>query len=413
MKKPQVENSPMSTEAVDTNDASAQSDKLEPNHGATHESSHEPSHEVSSKTISEASKATTPRVRTQATPKTNKLVWLVLFLLLLISLGALAVSAWLYQQITQQKSEFMAELSEQQSQFQQELSAPQAKIAELSQQLQAISKTSIQVDNLQKNQQGLTQKVSALAQRSPTHWIAAEAQYLSSLAGRKLLLEQDPATAAQLLIAADQRIAAINDPALIPLRKAFAKDIAMVQSITPVDVASSALSIEQVIEMLNQLPLNREITKSNAEDTNQELSSSWSDWRANLAKSWHTITKDFVTISHRTNNITPLLSSDQRWYLTENIKNKLLQAQLALYRNDQVNFSASLKTASLWVSQYYDVNNEQVAHIINTLNKLSALVIKPVAIPQLESTQPLQQLTSYGQLPMAQDEAPLVNEAVQ
>ncbi|MBV7317271.1 uroporphyrinogen-III C-methyltransferase [Shewanella sp. NIFS-20-20] len=389
MEKSPVETKPKHVEPASSHEANARQTV----ETVTHEDSSTP--------------ADAPTMASQPTPRhsgTNKLVWFCLLLLLLISLAAMGVSWWLYQQLSLQRAALTSQLDQNQQQLQQQLTQPSAAIVQLQQQLKATKHSAEQMAQLQDAQQRLSQKVSALSQRNPNHWMASEAQYLAGLAGRKLLLEGDPATAEQLLIAADERIAAMNDPALIPLRKALAKDIATMKAMQPVDITGTAFTLGQVIESLDSLPLNRAKMQASASETDNELSESLTDWRSNLAKTWHAITQDFVTISHRNTDITPLLSPDQRWYLTENIRTKLLQAQLALYRNDQLNYRQSLQMAILWIKQYYDLNSASVTKTLTTLETLEKLQLTPLHLDKLESTLPLKQLINYGSLPIAAED---------
>ncbi|MGR5543359.1 uroporphyrinogen-III C-methyltransferase, partial [Vibrio campbellii] len=71
--------------------------------------------------------------------------------------------------------------------------------------------------------------------RRPNDWLLAEADHLVKLAGRKLFLEKDAVTATRLMETADQRIATLNDPSLVPLRQQMAKDITELKGIPLVD----------------------------------------------------------------------------------------------------------------------------------------------------------------------------------
>lgn len=71
--------------------------------------------------------------------------------------------------------------------------------------------------------------------RRPNDWLLAEADYLVKMAGRKLWLEHDVVSATRLMENADQRISALNDPSLTPLRRAMADDIATLKAIPLID----------------------------------------------------------------------------------------------------------------------------------------------------------------------------------
>ena len=81
----------------------------------------------------------------------------------------------------------------------------------------------------------LQTKVLDLDDKRPNDWMLAESEYLVRMAGRKLWLEHDIVSAITLLGNADERIKALNDPSLMPIRKALAEDIAKLKGMPRVD----------------------------------------------------------------------------------------------------------------------------------------------------------------------------------
>ena len=66
--------------------------------------------------------------------------------------------------------------------------------------------------------------------KQPSDWVLAEADYLLRVAGRKLWLEHDVATSSRMLHAADQRLADLHDPSLLPVREKIHDDIQQLQN---------------------------------------------------------------------------------------------------------------------------------------------------------------------------------------
>lgn len=322
-------------------------------------------------------------------------VWGLLFLLLIITAVGAFAGFYLYQQLQTQKT-VTANLNQKLTTL---LIKPTEQIAQLSKQQSQLTGTlNKEFAQLNTEQSKLQQRVSVLAQRSPNTWRAEEALYLVRLAGRKLWLEHDPRTAASLLKAADERIESMMDPSLTPLRKALSKDISAVLSIKEADISGTALTLDDIIDNLDQLPLHRTEMNTSNTDNNDDMSNSVSDWQTNLAKSWHALIDDFVLIRKRTTDAAPLLEPNQQWYLIENIQNKLLQAQLALYRQDQVNYRSSLALAKKWISQYFDLSNAKVESTLSTLDALLTLKIETTQIKHFQSMKPLTQVVNYGNL---------------
>ncbi|ACJ27232.1 HemX [Shewanella piezotolerans WP3] len=323
-------------------------------------------------------------------------VIITLFLLLIIAFATAAGGYHLYQQLETQKAQSLAL----EQKLQAELVKPNQRIAFLEQQQnQFKSAVDLALSTAQSEQTQLQERVSIIAQRNPNHWRAEEAKYLVRLAGQKLWLEKDPSTATSLLKAADERIKSMRDPSLMPLRKALAKDIAATASIKNTDIAGTVLTLDTLIDGLETLPLNRAETHFSAEELKDtQVSDSLDDWQSNLAKSWQALIDDFVIIRKRTTDAAPLLEPDQQWYLVENTRNKLLQAQLALYRQDQVNYRNSVKLARKWVYQYFDLKDQQVTDALTTLDALETLKIQTTSLERFDSSNLLNQLVTYGNL---------------
>ncbi|RLV60289.1 uroporphyrinogen-III methylase [Parashewanella curva] len=346
----------------------------------------------SAQTESEPSKTMVDsKVETTAKVKTSIWISLSILFCLAVSIAIVAAGYHFYTQQQLKELEWQQQLAnveqklDQQSAHSAQLMARDQSLNEHSQQLQN------QIDELETN-------VSGLAKRSPKHWMAAEADYLVRMAGRKLWLENDPLTSSELLKAADQQIAAMQDPSLLPIRKAISRDLLKVKSIHETDVSGAVFAIDGVIEQLNSLSLNQFKPKDEAPADDNVLSESINDWKENINKTWQALIKDFIHIRKRQGDVQPLMSPKQRWYLEENIKNKLLQAQLALYRNDEVNFHHSIKLAHLWLSEYFDLQDETTKNALNELEQLKKLTLSHTQIRRFDSVPLLKQLVTYGDL---------------
>lgn len=353
---------------------------------------------------SQTAKAT-PSSTPSQTAASNRSSWAIRFgVLLALGLTActLAGGFMLYQQMQQQLLAQDAKNIALQDQLQQALLQPNQRIGQLEQQQLNDAKTYQELTKLAEDQNQLQDRINKLAQRSPTHWMASEAEYLVNMAGRKLWLEKDPRTATDLLKSADETIAAMNNPALLPIRKALAKDIAATASIKTTDIDGSVLALDALIEQLDKLPLNRTDAETDApEDTN--ITGDLNDWQSNLGKTWKALTQDFITIRHRTADAPALLAPEQQWYLVENIRHKLLQSQLALYRYDRAAYHQSLMMVRKWIQTYFDTQDHSTAEAIAKIDKLATLELDPITLKSFAAKPLLLQLTSYGELTSSED----------
>jgi uncharacterized protein HemX len=102
---------------------------------------------------------------------------------------------------------------------------------------------------LQQNNQQQTSEPSQ-------QWKANEARYLLQVASRKLLLDQDTMAAQQALVLADQALAQAAMPGLITVRAQIAKDIVLLNSYQPVDLAGVVKEIGQLSNSLKPQTTN-------------------------------------------------------------------------------------------------------------------------------------------------------------
>ncbi len=233
------------------------------------------------------------------------------------------------------------------------LAEQQATISSLqSQQSSALNEIERAQSSVTEQVEGLSRKVLDLDTKRPNDWMLAEAEYLVRMAGRKLWLEQDAVSAAMMLANADERLAAVNDPTLVPIRKALADDIASIKSVKKVDREGLVIKLNSINDQVDKLKLAG-IIMARAEEPDLTLSESVDDWQENLKKSWASFSENFVTVRRRDGNVEALLSPQQHWYLSENLKGKLLQAQLAVYREQQEIYDSALAQSEQWLTDYF------------------------------------------------------------
>ncbi|MCF5868572.1 uroporphyrinogen-III C-methyltransferase [Aeromonas veronii] len=263
--------------------------------------------------------------------------------------------------------------------------AQQAELAQLKQQLaialskidQTSSKDAEQLaaldqtqQRLQGEMQGLQNRVLDLNDKRPNDWMLAESEYLVRMAGRKLWLEHDLVSAITLLGNADERIAALNDPSLMPIRKALAEDITKLKGMPRIDREGLTLKLAALSDQIELLPLSTVSMPEAKAEPDQAVSTNPDEWESNLKKNWVKFTENFVTIRRRDGAVEALLSPQQEIFLRENLKTKLLQAQLSVYREQQALYEDSLDKAQRWLTQYFDTNNSATRYMQGEIDKL-------------------------------------------
>ncbi|MFP2769256.1 uroporphyrinogen-III C-methyltransferase [Oceanisphaera sp. KMM 10153] len=281
---------------------------------------------------------------------------------------------------TEQLNRMQAELQQQQSRLEQAENEQSSKLAAV---VSNQNSTSEKLD-------GLSHKVLDLDSKRPNDWMLAEAEYLVRMAGRKLWLEQDAVSAAMMLANADERLAALNDPGLTSVRRALADDIANIKSVKKVDREGLVIKLNSINDQVDKLSLAG-VIMARAEEPDFTLSESVGDWKENLKKSWSSFSDSFVTVRRRDGNVEALLSPQQHWYLSENLKGKLLQAQLAVYREQQEIYDSALAQAEQWLQDYF-ADDSVRQFMLEQLKQLDGQQIKVDYPEQFSAQERLQQL---------------------
>ncbi|MCQ4969518.1 uroporphyrinogen-III C-methyltransferase [Atlantibacter hermannii] len=244
-------------------------------------------------------------------------------------------------------------------------------------------------ENLTRQLDEVQQKVATISGTDAKTWLLAQSDFLVKLAGRKLWSDQDVTTAAALLKSADASLADMNDPSLIAARRAITEDIASLSAVSQVDYDGIILKLNQLSNQVDNLRLadnDNDSAPMDSDDT--ELSSTLSEWRQNLVKSWHSFMDSFITIRRRDDTAVPLLAPNQDIYLRENIRSRLLVAAQAVPRHQNETYKQSLDNVSTWVRAYYDTEDAATKSFLETLDALSQQNIT-MDVPETLQSQPI------------------------
>lgn len=253
----------------------------------------------------------------------------------------------------------------------------------------AKQQTALFVEQQENSIQALQKAFTDIKGRRPNDWLLAEAEHLVKQAGRQLWLAKDIDTATLLILAADKRIADLNDPSLTPIREAIAADVQTLKAIQTVDTDGIVLKLMTLQKQIETLPITNAILPPAAIEAEKTVSANMTDWKENLKTSLEQFFNQFVTYRVLEGNATPLLSPDQVFYLQANLKAKLDQAIEGAFRENQVIYQDSLNLASEWVARFYDTDSSATQSVLKTLNELSQLSVVVTFPAQLESQQPI------------------------
>jgi uroporphyrin-III C-methyltransferase len=328
--------------------------------------------------------------------KSSKLALLIALLALFLVIILIFTAGYFYKlnktQSEQQQltiSQLSTALSSQEDTLSQQNAELQSVLGQVNQQLQQVKNQSQLYSS---DLQSLQRRVAETSVRHPNDWILTEVEYLLRLAGSKIWLESDPATAAELLSAADQRLLVLSDPSLNPLRSALLEDINTLQSLPKRDPDGVVLALSNLESRVNKLQLVAASLSESGDQDTSEISTDIKDWSENLSKSWSSFVESFVVINKRDVKVQALLSPEQKWYLQENLRAALAKAEFAVYREQQDIYNLALQTASGLLTDYYDLTDNTTNHFFKSIERLMEQKVSVDYPDQLKSAPVLERI---------------------
>jgi uroporphyrin-III C-methyltransferase len=265
----------------------------------------------------------------------------------------------------------------------------QTRISQLEQQLQKtnakLSTESLARKDAQSEHQALNatlQNVSEKLGRSTVAWRMAEVEYLLTVANHRLTLAHDQQTAMAVFATADDRLKAIGDPALLPVRKKIASELTALRAVQQIDIPGLALQVGSLAEGVMQLPLTDK--KRLAIATEKQTRQTPQDWQEIPAAVWSDI-KSLVQVRRHQQPTEPLLPPQQAWFLYQNLQLKFEQARLAVLQHNTAVFRQSVNEAADWLQAYFDSESSAVVSVQNTLTEMREIELQP-ALPDVSGS---------------------------
>jgi uncharacterized protein HemX len=213
--------------------------------------------------------------------------------------------------------------------------------------------------------------------RSRDDWLLAEVEQTLAIAAQQLQLAGSVQAALVALQNADARLARSDRPQFLPLRRAIARDVERLKNAPSLDVAGMTVRIDQVIAAVDSLPLlvdgrtQGAAPRSAAGDAPAAAESAW-------RRAWHGMweeLKGLVRVQRLDAADPSLIAPENRFYLRENLKLRLLHARIALLQRDEAAFRGDIKAAQGWLNRWFDVRQKPVATAAQTLAQLAAAAV--------------------------------------
>lgn len=247
------------------------------------------------------------------------------------------------------------------------------------------------VTQLSQNQQIQSKKISSLEQtfqqiknlkqRDHQGWVIAEAEYLMRIAQYRLTLLHDPNGAIKALTLADQQLANLNQPHLVPARQAVISEIQSLRDYHPPNKVTILLQLNETMRhLVIQSPVNLGLgnTKSPSNAENRSVSqTNTNGFRGFIEAVWRSIS-EHINIQHYSRRITNLSAITTQTQTLQSIYVNLENAKTAVLIGDNHVYHRSLSKI-LQALKNHIANDSTKTGLMTTLHQLNGIDISPQA----------------------------------
>jgi len=214
-------------------------------------------------------------------------------------------------------------------------------------------------------------------------WLHAETAYLLRVANQRLQLEGDVEGAAALLRTADQRLADADNPALTSVRREIANELAALDSVPRLDRTGVYLTLNAQQERVAGLRLAQDVEERAVTSSIEQPPTG--TFQRQLARFGEEL-KDLVMIRHHDEALEALVTPEQESYLRQSLRLVIEQAQLALLKEEQGLYEASIDKALELLDSYYDTSREEAQRVVERLEELQQVTVEP-ELPDISGSQ--------------------------
>ncbi|MCA9016957.1 MAG: uroporphyrinogen-III C-methyltransferase [Planctomycetaceae bacterium] len=266
-----------------------------------------------------------------------------------------------------------------------------------------VQKNSENIDHILENQEAVfssVEKVFDYTNRSQAAWIRKEIDYVLRIAQYRLSLSRDLASARAALMAADDRLAELSDPVLIPVRKSIARQIQKLDSVSQPDYVGLELKIDTLLANLRNYILEpadqnaaqtSEISQAVEEPTDQVGTSLFKDiWEKSVAL----VKKAFsntVTVTRGEHSVAIFIEEQEKKRAYEFLHAKLIGAKYAVSTHDDVSYHQQMEAALAWLNENQQIHHR--AELIQQITQLNRSDLLPELPDISEPYRQLQELT--------------------
>ncbi|SCK13434.1 uroporphyrinogen-III C-methyltransferase [Vogesella sp. LIG4] len=308
-------------------------------------------------------------------------------LALIIAIAALGVTGWQYfqtrQQLTEAQTALASRLAEaggsakaMQTQTEQALAASRAAEAKLTLLEARVNESAGQYATLGAMYQELT--------KTRSDWLLSEVEHTLAVSSQQLQLAGNVSGAVTALEMVSDRLNRVDSPALIPVKKAVAKDLETLKALPYLDSVGLTVKLDTLMLGAETLPLVIDQHRLAGQSSPAALPANSPWWERLLTDVSHSL-GEMVRIRRMDKPEALLLSPEQAFFLRENLKLRLLDARLALTQRDGPSYQADLAAAGQYAKRYFDGDAPATQKWLATLGELATARLN-ITLPDLSAS---------------------------
>lgn len=298
---------------------------------------------------------------------------LIVFIILATSAGWLFWKDWQIQTRAVESNELMIASLKSSIDFTKNQSQTAIEQQQIQQKTAAMYQRQMQNIELRVNAQG--KRLVELSSTTRSDWLLAEAEYLARLAKQRLQTERSIKSPLALLESVDAILTQIDDPNLLAARTAVAEDITSLRLVSDVDREGIYLELQALaanIEILTLVELDEPavLAEKPVEIMDNTQLSVLDKFLMDLS--------GLIRIRQRQNPIEPMLQPEEQRIVRRNMQMIFEQAQVALLREEQRIYQATLEKAQNYLQRFFQSNTSTEA-----VSRRLAVLLETSIIQQL------------------------------
>ena len=312
----------------------------------------------------------------------NPLRWLFT----LVLLGAAGYGAWFGWQWTTATLEAVSTQQELLARLGREVQGMRAQTEELSTRqtdlAQAVQRNGQEIASLGGRLQDSDEAVARLnetVEGGRTRIQLAAVEQLLLMANDRLLLAHDASSALRALDLADQRLARIADPRLLPVREALSTERAALTTFALPDVTGYALALGDIQKRAATLPLRVHVPEQFEPRPEPAATPEQPEpgWFGRMVRAVKGMLASIFSLRRDDRAAPRLLSPQEAALVGQILELKIEGARLALLARDGLAFRELTTASRTWLAAHYDVDDADVQFALRELDRIGAQTLAP------------------------------------